>query len=167
MNLLLVLLYAIAGYLVAAMTVGRLVRRYYHFPIPAFMTQIIDNPVRRRFIQKPGVIAERMRLEPGMTVVEVGPGRGSYTLAVAERVAPGMVYACDISKYVVKKLQKRITREGIGNVEARIDDVYGFSFGDDSVDRVFMIASLPEIPEPVRALKECFRILKPGGFITS
>ncbi|MCW4048625.1 MAG: methyltransferase domain-containing protein [Candidatus Bathyarchaeota archaeon] len=165
MNALLVLLYVVFGYFLLAMTVGRLVRRYYRFPIPSFLTQVIDNPLRRRFLQDPEVIADRMMLEPGMTVVEVGPGKGSYTFAVARRVAPGTVYACDISDYVFERLRERVEREGIDNVEPRIDDAYNFSFMDDSVDRVFMIACLPEIPDPVRALRECFRVLRPGGLL--
>ncbi|MEM2958205.1 MAG: hypothetical protein QW261_07940 [Candidatus Jordarchaeaceae archaeon] len=31
------------------------------------------------------MLAERMRLKPGMIVVEVGPGKGSYTKAAAEK----------------------------------------------------------------------------------
>jgi len=146
-------------------TLGRLVRRHWQFPIPYFFTQLIDNPVRRRLIQPPRQVADRMMLEPGMTVVEVGPGKGSYTLEVARRVAPGTVYASDISSFVVERLRERAEREGIGNVEARIDNVHSFSFGDDTVDRVLMIATLGEIPDPVAALRECRRILRSGGLV--
>ena len=66
----------------------RIIRRYYHFPIPSILTRVIDNPWRRRFIQKPRVVADQVELEPGMLVVEIGPGKGSYTKAFAERVLP-------------------------------------------------------------------------------
>ena len=71
------------------------------------MTQFIDNPIRRRYIQKPEEIADRLELEPGMTVLEIGPGKGSYTIEVARRVHPGTVYAFDISPTVVGKLGER------------------------------------------------------------
>lgn len=106
-----------------------------------------------------------MMLEPGMTVVEVGPGKGSYTFEVARRVAPGMVYACDISPFVIKRLRERTEREGVVNVITLIDNVHSFSFGDDTVDRVLMIATLGEIPDPVAVLRECRRILRPGGLV--
>ncbi|MFX1474904.1 MAG: hypothetical protein ACFFCO_05410, partial [Promethearchaeota archaeon] len=81
--------------------VVRIIRHYWHFPIPGPLTRVIDNPIRRRFIQKPGLLAERMHLEPGMSVVEIGPGKGSYTLTIAERVAPeGRVFAVDIQEEV-------------------------------------------------------------------
>ena len=147
--------------------VVRILRHYYHFPIPSFMTQIIDNPLRRKFIQNPEVIAERMHLNPGMIVVEIGPGKGSYTKAVAKRVSPaGKVYAVDISEEVIERLKARIEKEGITNIIPQIEDAYNFSFADQSVDRVYAIACLPEIPEPVRVLNECRRILKPSGLIS-
>ena len=146
--------------------VFRIIRHWYHFPIPSVMTQFIDNPFRRRFIQNPEVIANRMRLMPGMRVVEIGPGKGSYTFAFARRVMPdGIVYACDIQEYVLDRLRERARREGISNVDVRIDNVYAFSFPDASMDRVIAISCLAEIPEPIRVLKECGRILKPGGLI--
>jgi len=68
--------------------VAKLIRRYYKFPTPAFMTKIIDNPIRRGLIQRPDVVAGRMRLSPGMKAVEIGPGKGSYSFAFAKRILP-------------------------------------------------------------------------------
>lgn len=147
-------------------TLLRVIRRFYHFPIPGFLTQLIDNPIRRRFIQRPEVVADRMRLGPGMTVVEIGPGKGSYTKAVAERVLPdGRVYAIDIQESVIERLRERFEKEGVTNVHPRIDDAYDLSLEDESVDRILAIAVLPEIPDPVKVLMECRRVLKPGGLV--
>ena len=166
MSVLRLLLYAFLGYVVLSQTLGRLVRRLWRFPIPSFLTQLIDNPLRRRIIQPPGEFADRLRLEPGMSVVEIGPGKGSYTFEVARRVAPGTIYACDIAPYVVEKLRERAEKEGLTNVDARIEDVFHLGFPDSSIDRVYMIATLPEIPSPVEALMECRRVLKPGGLLS-
>ena len=57
-------------------TLVRLVRRYYKFPIPHFLANVIDNPVRRR-LQPPETTAIRHGIKPGMTVLEIGPGNGS------------------------------------------------------------------------------------------
>jgi len=145
----------------------RIVRRYYKFPIPAFMTRLIDNPIRRKFIQKPETVAKRMNLEPGMIVVEIGPGKGSYTKALAKSVLPdGKVYAIDIQESIIKRLKKRIEKEKIENIIPKIDDAYNLSLEDESVDRVLMIACLPEIPDPIRVLKEIKRVLKPNGLVS-
>jgi ubiquinone/menaquinone biosynthesis C-methylase UbiE len=160
-----IILYVIASILILFFVVFRAVRRWIKFPTPAIMTRFIDNPIRRRFIQNPDTVANRMGLKPGMTVIEIGPGKGNYTFAVARRVAPGTVYACDIQPAVVEQLSARATRLGVTNVEALVDDAYNLGFDDDSVDRVLMIACLPEIPEPVRVLRECRRVLRPGGLV--
>lgn len=146
--------------------VFRIIRHYNHFPIPAFATQLIDNPFRRRFIQKPNIIADRMRLIHGMTVVEIGPGKGNYTKAVAARLMPdGKVYAVDIQESVLERLKKKVQREKLSNIEPRIDDAHNFSFPDESVDRVLAITCLPEIPNPTGVLLECHRILRPDGLV--
>jgi len=108
-----------------------------------------------------------MQLESGMVVVEIGPGKGSYTEAVAEKVLPdGIVYAVDIQKGVIVRLKSRVEKKGIPNIIPKIDNAHAFSFADESVDRVFAIACLPEIPEPIKMLRECHRILKPNGLVS-
>jgi len=145
----------------------RIIRRYHKFPVPAFMTRLIDNPIRRKLLQKPETVARRMKLDSGMIVIEIGPGKGSYTKVLAKNILPdGKVYALDIQEYIIKRLKKRIEKENITNIIPKINDAYNLSFEDESVDRVLMIACLPEIPDPIRVLKEIKRILKPNGLIS-
>jgi len=144
----------------------RIVRRYRKFPIPAMFTSLIDNPWRR-LVQKPSTVAVQAYLKPGMTVVEIGPGKGSYTIEFAKHVLPdGKVFAVDISEKVIERLRRRISQEEIPNIIAKIDNAHAFSFGDESVDRVIAIACLPEIPDPVEVLREIQRILKPDGLVS-
>ena len=145
----------------------RIVRRFYKFPIPGFMTRLIDNPIRRKLIQKPKKVALRMQLKPGMIIVEIGPGKGNYTKAIAKEILPdGKVYAIDIQESVIHRLKKKVEKENISNIIPKIDDAYNLSFENESVDRIIAIACLPEIPEPVKALREFNRILKPNGLVS-
>jgi ubiquinone/menaquinone biosynthesis C-methylase UbiE len=108
-----------------------------------------------------------LKIGPGMTVLELGPGKGNYTKAVAEKILPdGKVYALDISNYVIEKLNKRIEAEKIPNIIPIIEDAYHLSFENESIDRIFAVACLPEVPNPVNALLEFKRVLKPGGIIS-
>jgi hypothetical protein len=66
-------------------TTLRVIRYFYKFPMPQFLANLIENPFRRK-IQPPRDMPLRHGLEPGMTVLEVGPGNGRYTLATARRV---------------------------------------------------------------------------------
>ena len=53
------------------------------------------------------------------------------------------------------------------NIDVRVEDVFDLSLEDDSVERIFMVACLPEIPNPGEAVKKLVRVLKPGGLIST
>ena len=144
----------------------KLIRRFWKFPIPAILTGLIDNPVRRK-VQPPRKLADRLRLQSDMFVLEVGPGKGTYTIEVAKRVPNGKVVAIDIQESIVKKLEQKCGELGIDNVEPKVMDVYSLDFENEAFDRVFLIFCLPEIPDPIRALKELNRVLKPNGLLCS
>jgi ubiquinone/menaquinone biosynthesis C-methylase UbiE len=144
-------------------TVARIVRAFYRFPMPQFAANLIDNPLRRR-IQPPDETALRHGLEAGMTVLEVGPGNGTYTLAAARRVGQqGHVVAIDIEPRMIERVQRRIEAEGVTNIEVRVADVYDLPFDDGTFDAIYMIAVIGEIPEPARAMQEFHRVLSPTG----
>jgi len=162
-----VLIVILAIFLIFLLIIMKLIRKIHPFPIPAFMTRIIDNPIRRRFMQKPYLIAERMNLQPGMKVIEVGPGKGNYTKAVLSKILPdGYVYAIDIQESIIDRLKQRLEKEKITNIIPMINDVYNLTFENESIDRIFAITCLPEIPNPVQALIELKRVLKPNGIIS-
>jgi ubiquinone/menaquinone biosynthesis C-methylase UbiE len=147
-------------------TVVRFVRDFVKFPIPAPLTILIDHPIRRKYWQQPKKLAERMKLNSGMILLEVGPGRGNYTEHFSKVIKPGTLFAIDIQKSVIKRLKHRMEKKGITNVKPQIEDIYDLPFNDESIDRIFMMACLPEIPNPVKALKECKRVLKTDGIIS-
>jgi ubiquinone/menaquinone biosynthesis C-methylase UbiE len=145
--------------------VARIVRHFYKFPMPQFMANVIDNPLRRR-LQPPDETAARHGIEPGMSVLDIGPGNGTYTIAAARRVGrAGRVFAVDIEPRMVARVRQRVADAGVGNVEARVADAHDLPFTEDSFDVITMISVLGEIPEPDRALAECQRVLKPGGIL--
>jgi ubiquinone/menaquinone biosynthesis C-methylase UbiE len=154
---------AIPVVLVVLHTIVRIVRHFYKFPMPEFMANLIDHPLRRK-LQPPYETAVRHGLEPGMTVLEVGPGSGTYTMGAAQRVSPeGKLVTIDIEPKVIARVLRKAQREGVENVEARVADVYDLPFDDGTFDAVYMIAVIGEIPDPVRAMKEFYRVLLPSG----
>jgi ubiquinone/menaquinone biosynthesis C-methylase UbiE len=144
-------------------TVVRIVRYFHKFPMPEFAANIIDNPFRRR-IQPPDETPIRHGIEPGMTVLEVGPGNGTYTVATARRVGErGKVITVDIEPKMIERVKERAHAEGVENVEARVADVYDLPFEDGNFDVVYMIAVIGEIPSPERAMREFHRVLSSKG----
>jgi ubiquinone/menaquinone biosynthesis C-methylase UbiE len=150
-------------FLICVHTLVRIIRKAYKFPIPAFLTSWIDNPLRHR-IQPPEETARRHTIGSGMKVLDVGPGNGTYTIAAARAVGEsGCVIAIDIEPQIIERLVQRIRDEGITNLEARAADAYDLPFDDSFFDVITMIAVIGEIPDPVRAMKELHRVLAPAG----
>ena len=156
-------LLAIPLVLIALHTIVRIVRHFYKFPMPEFMADLIDHPLRRR-LQPPHETAVRHGLEPGMMVLEVGPGSGTYTMGAARCVgAQGRLVTVDIESKMIERVRRRAEVEGVENIEARVADVYDLPFEDGTFDVVYMIAVIGEIPEPLRAMQEFYRVLSPMG----
>jgi ubiquinone/menaquinone biosynthesis C-methylase UbiE len=144
-------------------TLIRVVRHFYKFPMPQWMADIIDNPFRRK-IQPPDETALRHGIQPGMRVLEVGPGNGTYTLGAARRIGPeGELVTVDIEPKMIERVEHRIAAEGVTNIDARIADVYDLPFDQESFDLIYMITVINEIPDIPKALSEFHRVLKPAG----
>jgi len=163
MEILLSILCGIPVVFIILHTLIRIIRKIYKFPIPQTFADLIDNPFRRK-IQPPDATAIRHGIEPGMTVLDVGPGNGRYTMSAARRVGEnGKVIAIDIEPKMIERVSARAAMEGVTNIEARVADAHDLPFEDATFDLIYMIAVINEIPEPIRAMREFHRVLKPNG----
>ncbi|MGC9396603.1 MAG: class I SAM-dependent methyltransferase [Anaerolineae bacterium] len=134
-------------------------------PCPTSLSWIVDNPLRRWDVR---YALDRAGLRPGETVLELGPGPGAFTVDAARRVGPeGHLIAVDIQPEMIAQVETRVREAGLANVETHVASVYELPLPDASVDRVYLITVLPEIPDPVRALREIHRVLKPGGIVST
>jgi ubiquinone/menaquinone biosynthesis C-methylase UbiE len=144
----------------------RIIRKLYHFPVPWFMGRFLDSDLRRA-MQPPGPIIERSRILPGMDVLEVGCGSGSYTTFVARAVGEkGVVCALDIQPQMLDLLRAKLNRpenHDIRNIRLYEGSAYDLPFEADTFDVVTLITVLEEIPDRMRALQEIHRVLRPGG----
>ena len=144
-------------------TIVRIIRSFYKFPMPHFLADLIDNPLRRK-IQPPGEMPVRHGITPGMTVLEVGPGNGRYTIETARRVGRlGRVFTIDIEPRMIERVRHRAHAEGITNLEAKVANVYSLPFDNEMFDAIYMITVISEIPEQERAMREFYRVLTPTG----
>ncbi len=133
-------------------------------PCPASLAYLVNNPIRRRYTRP---ILGRVGIQPGECVLELGPGPGVFTVEAAQRVGPeGRLIAVDIQLAMIAHVEKRVRKAGLTNVETHIADAYHLPLEDDSVDRAFLVAVLPEIPDQARALAELRRVIKPGGVLS-
>jgi ubiquinone/menaquinone biosynthesis C-methylase UbiE len=133
-------------------------------PCPYALAWIVDNPLRRRYMDR---VLDRIGIRPGERVLELGPGPGAFTVRAARRAEPGgSLVAVDIQPKMIAALEQRVLQAGLTNVEARVASAYELPMEDESVDRAFLVTVLPEIPDRGRALAELRRVLKPGGVLS-
>ncbi len=128
-------------------------------------------PYGQRFwVEAPHPIITRDRLravlrpEPGERLLEIGPGTGYYTLDLAEWVGPeGRVEIFDLQQEFLDHTARRAGERGLANVFPTQGDATALPYQDASVDGVVLTAVLGEIPDPVVALEQIRRVLRPGG----
>jgi ubiquinone/menaquinone biosynthesis C-methylase UbiE len=128
-------------------------------------------PYGQRFwVEAPHPIITRDRLrsvlapEPGERILEIGPGVGYYTLDMAEWVGPeGTVEIFDLQQEFLDHVMGRAAERNLANVVPTQGDATALPYEDDSVGAVVLTAVLGEIPDPVAALREIERVLKPNG----
>jgi ubiquinone/menaquinone biosynthesis C-methylase UbiE len=98
---------------------------------------------------------------PGSRVLEVAPGPGYLAIQLAKR-GRYQVTGLDISRSFV-----RIARENAARAGAEIDFQHGdaahMPFPNGSFDHVVCMAAFKNFSDPVGALNEMHRVLKPGG----
>jgi SAM-dependent methyltransferase len=105
------------------------------------------------------------RLRPGMRLLDIGSGPGSVTIGLAEAVAPGEAIGIDASSEAVESARRRAEEQGCTNVRFEVVDAYALPFDDASFDAVFSHAVMQHLADPLAALREARRVLKPGGVI--
>jgi ubiquinone/menaquinone biosynthesis C-methylase UbiE len=103
------------------------------------------------------------RLPSGGDVLEVAPGPGYMAIELA-RSRPGAyrITGLDISRSFVRIASENARAAGV-RIDFRHGDVARMPFADDAFDVVTCTAAFKNFPDPVAALDEMHRVLRPGG----
>ena len=104
-------------------------------------------------------------LKSEMSLLDCGCGPGTITLGFAELVAPGQVVGTEIEDTHVALARENAAKRNIPNARFETADLYELPFADASFDAVFISAVLGNLRQPIRGLREAYRVLKPGGVI--
>jgi ubiquinone/menaquinone biosynthesis C-methylase UbiE len=122
-------------------------------------------PFRNTFLSPKQVIS-RLKLKDDMTILEIGPGPGYFSIKVAKTLKKGHLVIADIQSEMLRYAEKRINKQGITNIESYLCNGTSFDFKDETFDRIFMVAVLGEVENKTKYMAEFHRVLKKGGILS-
>lgn len=97
-------------------------------------------------------------------VLELGCGPGGVGIAAAEIIGcDGVVVMSDIVREMTQLAERRANRRGLDNVMTSQIDLERIDYPDRSFDVVLCREALMLAADPLRALRESHRVLRPGG----
>jgi ubiquinone/menaquinone biosynthesis C-methylase UbiE len=104
-------------------------------------------------------------LHSGDALLDVGCGPGTISIELAGIVAPGAMLGIDRSSDVIERARAAAASSGLDNIAFEVGDVYGLTFEDNHFDVVYAHQVLQHLSDPVAALMEMRRVLRPGGLL--
>ena len=107
---------------------------------------------------------DRLKIRPGMKVLEIGPGQGSLHLELRRRVK-GPVDAVERSRPFASRLRTLCARDGRGAGTIWEADLIDAPLPEKKYDLIFARWVFLFLPEPEKHLRKLARALKPGGRI--
>ena len=111
-----------------------------------------------------GVAEMLLQLMPPMIIADLGAGEGTLSQLLAQRAR--QVIAVDNSEKMVEFGSDLARRHGVSNLEYRVGDLEALPIADGAVDLALFSQSLHHAQHPAQAVREAYRILRPGGRIT-
>ena len=127
---------------------------------PASGAWLLDNPIRK-LIQPPSELIQKIGITQDQTVVDFGCGPGYFTVELAKKA--GKVIAIDLSVEMLKKVQLKVAKAHITNVEFLQSNGTNIQLEDGSVDMILLVTVFHEIGNTATVLKEFAKVLKPNG----
>src|SRR5215470_18976691 len=111
-----------------------------------------------RFQEAARLVAERAR--PGSELLEVAPGPGYFAIEMAKRGY--RVTTLDISEPFVKIARKNVAAAGVA-VDVRHGNASDMVLPSAAFDYIVCMAAFKNFSDPIGALNEMHRVLRPGG----
>jgi len=124
---------------------------------------VFDDPARDAW-QKPHEVIQALRLQADARIADLGAGTGYFAARLANMLPRGRVYAVDIEPDMVRYLDARAKREGLGNMlalEGKPDDPRLPA----KVDMVLLVDVYHHIEDRARYFRRLRLSLRPGGRI--
>lgn len=110
-----------------------------------------------------GLVLDRIALQPGTNLLDVGTGSGG-TVAIPAALRGATVVGCDVTPELFEYARRRAAAAGV-EVQWVEADAQDLPFGDASFDRVTSTFGAMFAPDHARTAAELVRVCRPGGRI--
>jgi ubiquinone/menaquinone biosynthesis C-methylase UbiE len=102
-------------------------------------------------------------MRPDMQVLEFGCGTGSTALVHAQKAQ--QVTGIDYSKKMIEIACDKA--QGVSNAQFEVAELKDWTVDDASYDMILGLNVMHLLPDPIGAISDCRRLLKPGGYFVS
>ncbi len=130
---------------------------------PGYSTNAVDFMSRRSAERQARFLLPH--LKSGQRLLDIGCGPGTITVGLAKAVAPGEVVGIDLPESQLSVARQNAAQSKLNNARFVVASIYELPFADETFDVVFAHAVFEHLKEPVSAIKEIHRVLKPGGLV--
>ena len=134
-------------------------------PCPFSAADQLEMPVRS-LVASPRRVLGAFGLTEGERALEIGPGIGYYSVEAARRIGPtGRLICLDLQREMLGGTRRRL---GAADLTANLLEASALSLPlrSASIDHVFLITVLGELPDRATGLGEIRRVLRPGGHLS-
>jgi len=160
-------LWWLAGGLTLAWLGWRWSSRRRRMPCPAWLAWILENPLTEA-VASAEVTLDRIGLQLGERGLDVGCGPGRIALLAGPRVGSvGEIVALDVQPAMLARLRARLAEARVCNVVPLETDIAApGALAGEQFDRAWLVTVLGEIPDRPAALRNVYRLLRPGGVLS-
>lgn len=99
-------------------------------------------------------------IHPGASVLDVGSGTGRGIALILKETQPRRVVGVDLSARMLDRARKKLTDPRVELLQA---DAMHLPFADDTFDVVTCLWMLETLPDPLAAVHELLRVVRPEG----
>ncbi|MGE5354896.1 MAG: class I SAM-dependent methyltransferase [Deltaproteobacteria bacterium] len=129
---------------------------------PEFLNKL-NNPNRLKDLP-PDVIFSKFKVEKPELILDIGAGTGFFSIQLAQYYPSAKILACDISNEMLHWINENVLKDH-NSISTHLMEENQIPFQENFADILIMVNLHHELDDPILMLKECYRVLKPGGQI--
>lgn len=139
-------------------------RDFFRFEYPRYWTEnrakIADNSVHSRYQDTSITLLECF---DGAKLLECGCGSGDLLARINDRYPNLQLFGVDLGRDTMALAKSSLPSQTVANIHFVEGDITALPMSNNQFDRVLCSSVLWYVPDPLQAIREIIRVLKPGG----